>query len=259
MSLESRTMVEDCPSCTPWSEATRSVPSPFPREPAAWGTGRGVCGGRTRLQDPKTSFGFGRTFVAVDLRSKKVLWKHSEQDYIDGRGVAMKNARVYYYCPGRFLACLDGGAGQVLWRTPTLSCWRRSAPPVPLRIQARAIRPRRTSNVMTNTCTSPAPSGQTWRLPRRRMAGSFGDVGMATCIWCCATTASTASGRVARSSPTTLGKSWLRCPIVARVPGRRVASTASSIAPRRGPCGSTRPTTRRGTLPPCGRLARMAW
>jgi hypothetical protein len=58
-------------------------------------------------RDPKTSFGFGRTFVAIDPQSKKVFWDHSEQGYVDGRGVAMKNARIYFYCPGRFLTCVD--------------------------------------------------------------------------------------------------------------------------------------------------------
>lgn len=67
-------------------------------------------------KNPKTSFGFGRTFVAVDPRNKKVLWDYSEQDYIDGRGVAMKNDRIYYYCPDKFLACLDGRSGRVMWK-----------------------------------------------------------------------------------------------------------------------------------------------
>jgi len=67
-------------------------------------------------RDPKTSFGFGRTFVAIDPQSKKVFWDHSEQGYVDGRGVAMKNARIYFYCPERFLTCLDATSGKVLWR-----------------------------------------------------------------------------------------------------------------------------------------------
>lgn len=68
------------------------------------------------FRDPKTSFEFGRTFLGVDPRTKKVLWDHTEKAYVDGRGVCMRNARVYYYCPGKFLACLDGTSGKVLWK-----------------------------------------------------------------------------------------------------------------------------------------------
>ncbi len=67
-------------------------------------------------RDPKTNFGFGRTFVAIDPKSHKLLWRHHEDDYLDGRGVCMKGGRIYYYCPEKFLACLDACDGQVLWK-----------------------------------------------------------------------------------------------------------------------------------------------
>lgn len=67
-------------------------------------------------KNPKTNFEFGRTFMAVDVRTKKIRWTHSEQEYIDGRGVCMKGDRIYYYCPGKFLACLDAKTGQVVWK-----------------------------------------------------------------------------------------------------------------------------------------------
>ncbi|HUT34138.1 MAG TPA: PQQ-binding-like beta-propeller repeat protein [Planctomycetota bacterium] len=79
-------------------------------------------------KNPKTSFAFGRTFVAIDPQSKKVLWDHSEQGYVDGRGVAMKDARIYYYCPGRFLACLDANSGKVLWRNSDANLLAAIAP-----------------------------------------------------------------------------------------------------------------------------------
>ena len=66
--------------------------------------------------DPKTSFAFGRTLVALDVKSRKMLWQHGEQDFLDGRGMAMKNGRIYFYSPDKFLACLDAKAGTVIWK-----------------------------------------------------------------------------------------------------------------------------------------------
>ncbi len=67
-------------------------------------------------KEPRTNFAFGRTFMAVDPREKKILWTHDEEDPVDGRGVCMKGARIYYYTPGKSLACLDGSGGRVSWR-----------------------------------------------------------------------------------------------------------------------------------------------
>ena len=67
-------------------------------------------------QDPKTNFGFGRTFLAINPNTKRVLWSHREDDYVDGRGVAMRSGRIYFYCPETFLACLDAQSGNLLWK-----------------------------------------------------------------------------------------------------------------------------------------------
>ena len=69
--------------------------------------------------DPKTSFGFGRTFVAVDPDTKKVLWSHREDEYLDSRAVCMKNGRIYFFAPKKLLGCLeaDARAANVLWKT----------------------------------------------------------------------------------------------------------------------------------------------
>jgi outer membrane protein assembly factor BamB len=66
--------------------------------------------------DPRTSFGFGRTLVAFDDASGKVLWSRGEEDHIDSRGVCMKNGRIFFYSPGKHLACLSAEGGKVLWR-----------------------------------------------------------------------------------------------------------------------------------------------
>ena len=65
---------------------------------------------------PDYAWGFGRTFFAVELNSKKVLWTHVEKDPIDGRAVAMKGGRIYYYSHPKFLAGLDAKQGKPLWR-----------------------------------------------------------------------------------------------------------------------------------------------
>ncbi len=68
-------------------------------------------------QVPKTSFGFGRTFVAIDPKTHKILWTHSTKDYLDSRGLCMKNGRIYFYSPETYLACLDTTNQAILWQT----------------------------------------------------------------------------------------------------------------------------------------------
>lgn len=68
-------------------------------------------------KDPKTAWGFGRTFLAIDLKSRDVLWDHREDEYVDGRAVCMSNGRIYFYCRGKRLGCLNAKDGEVAWKT----------------------------------------------------------------------------------------------------------------------------------------------
>jgi outer membrane protein assembly factor BamB len=61
-------------------------------------------------------FGFGKNILAIDPKSKRILWHHHEDDPIDSRGMAMKGGKLYYYSEGKFLACLDTENGRVLWK-----------------------------------------------------------------------------------------------------------------------------------------------
>ncbi len=61
-------------------------------------------------------WGFGRTFFAVDLKTKQVLWTHVEEKPIDGRAVAMTAGRIYGYSHPHCLVCLDAGQGKPAWR-----------------------------------------------------------------------------------------------------------------------------------------------
>ncbi|MFH1268089.1 MAG: PQQ-binding-like beta-propeller repeat protein, partial [Planctomycetota bacterium] len=76
----------------------------------------GMWGGH-EYADPKTSFGFGRTFVAIDPGTKKVLWSHREEEHLDSRGVSMKGGRIYFYAPEKLLGCLDTETRKVVWKT----------------------------------------------------------------------------------------------------------------------------------------------
>jgi len=68
-------------------------------------------------QDAKTAWGQGRTLFAFNTKTKKVVWRHREQEFIDGRAVCMGGGRVYFLSPEKFLGCLDAETGEVVWKT----------------------------------------------------------------------------------------------------------------------------------------------
>ncbi len=65
---------------------------------------------------PEYRWGFGRTLLAIDPETKKVLWHHREDRPIDGRAVCMKNGRIYFCRFGEYLVCLDAASGKEVWR-----------------------------------------------------------------------------------------------------------------------------------------------
>jgi len=67
-------------------------------------------------ENPQKSFGFGRTFIAIDLKTKKVKWNHSEKEFIDSRGVCMRTGKIYYHCPRKFLGALNAKTGKAAWK-----------------------------------------------------------------------------------------------------------------------------------------------
>lgn len=62
------------------------------------------------------SWGFAKTLFAIDPKSKKVLWSHSEEKQIDSRALCMRGGRVYVSSFGKYLAALDAKSGKVAWR-----------------------------------------------------------------------------------------------------------------------------------------------
>ena len=65
---------------------------------------------------PEYRWGFGRTLFALDPATKKVLWRHREEQPIDSRAICMTNGRLYLCRFGEYLACLDAATGKEVWR-----------------------------------------------------------------------------------------------------------------------------------------------
>jgi outer membrane protein assembly factor BamB len=63
----------------------------------------------------RVPFGFGDTLAAYDLQKKKRLWLHKEETLIDSRGLALRDGRIYLYCPDRHFRSLRADTGELLW------------------------------------------------------------------------------------------------------------------------------------------------
>ena len=79
-------------------------------------------------KDPKKSFGFGRTFVAFDLKTKEVKWHYKDGDYLDSRGICMGEKDIFFYCPEKFLGALDHETGSPLWKNESADLLKAIGP-----------------------------------------------------------------------------------------------------------------------------------
>jgi outer membrane protein assembly factor BamB len=69
---------------------------------------------------PEHTWGFGRTLLAIDPQTKRVLWRYQESEPIDSRALCLRHGRIYAFRFGSFLTCLDAKRGQPVWRkTPS--------------------------------------------------------------------------------------------------------------------------------------------
>jgi len=66
---------------------------------------------------PSYRWGFGRTILAIDPATKKVLWHHREDDPLDTRAMCMKGDRIFFYSREKLLGCLDAKTGELVWKT----------------------------------------------------------------------------------------------------------------------------------------------
>ncbi len=68
------------------------------------------------FNQPENPWGFGHNLLAINPKTKKVIWSHREDESIDSRALCMKNGRIYIFKSGTFLACLDAKSGKDIWR-----------------------------------------------------------------------------------------------------------------------------------------------
>ena len=62
------------------------------------------------------AFGFGRTLLAMELRTKKILWTYRDKERLDSRVMGMGGGRITIYAPGKFLGAVDPKTGKLLWK-----------------------------------------------------------------------------------------------------------------------------------------------
>lgn len=62
------------------------------------------------------AWGFGTTLVALDVKTKQVLWTHREEPPIDSRSLCMNRSQIFYCNFGNYLGCLEAKTGKQLWR-----------------------------------------------------------------------------------------------------------------------------------------------
>ncbi len=66
--------------------------------------------------DPQYAWGFAKTLLAIDPKTKKVVWSHQEEPPIDSRSLCMAAGRIYFCSFGQYLACLDAKTGRRIWK-----------------------------------------------------------------------------------------------------------------------------------------------
>jgi outer membrane protein assembly factor BamB len=69
--------------------------------------------------EPTCPWGEGRTFLAIDVKSKEILWSREESEAIDNRALCMKDGRIYAYAQESYLECLDVETGETVWSVDT--------------------------------------------------------------------------------------------------------------------------------------------
>ncbi len=61
-------------------------------------------------------WGYGKTLVALDPASKRILWRYHEDQPMDARAVCLKHGRLYAFSFGNYLTCLDARTGAQIYR-----------------------------------------------------------------------------------------------------------------------------------------------
>jgi outer membrane protein assembly factor BamB len=82
------------------------------RQPAGWPwqeLGEGYAG--------DYPWGFGRTLVAIDPASRRILWSYHADEPIDARAMCLADGRLFVYSHQKFLAAVSANDGKELWKT----------------------------------------------------------------------------------------------------------------------------------------------
>jgi outer membrane protein assembly factor BamB len=72
---------------------------------------------RTTYDGSIKTWGFGRTLLAFDTSTKKVIWSHTTTAPIDGRAVAMNSNRIFLYSHQHHLEAINVEDGTTAWNT----------------------------------------------------------------------------------------------------------------------------------------------
>ncbi len=65
----------------------------------------------------KYEWGFGRTLVAIDLETKKVLWTRPEPEAIDSRAMALRGGKIFLYAHGKYFLAVNTVTGGNYWKS----------------------------------------------------------------------------------------------------------------------------------------------
>ena len=63
----------------------------------------------------RVPWGFGTTVAAIDLKRKRTLWTHREDEPIDSRAMVLGDGELFLYCPDSHLRCLTAQSGDIRW------------------------------------------------------------------------------------------------------------------------------------------------
>jgi len=90
---------------------------------------------RLRVQESDQLLGFGRTFLAINPKTKQVLWSARQEEFVDGRGTCLSSGVSSSTCPSvaRLPRCQEREAG--LAATGKRRCSKRSARTIAPRIR----------------------------------------------------------------------------------------------------------------------------
>jgi outer membrane protein assembly factor BamB len=62
-------------------------------------------------------WGLGRTLLAIDLKTRKVLWTRPEPRDIDSRAMCLRDGKIFIYAHGKYLLAVNTVTGGTYWKT----------------------------------------------------------------------------------------------------------------------------------------------